>query len=167
MTALRTNVADLLSHPGTRRSLHLETDASDLGGVGGSRVADHPLAVDVVLERVSDGVVVRGTVSGEYAAQCSRCLGPIVRELTERINELYEPDPVEGETYPLDGHELDLELAVRDAILLDLPAAPLCREDCAGLCAVCGKDRNVTPCNCDATPPDPRWDALRELTFDN
>jgi uncharacterized protein len=167
MTTLRCNVADLLHHPGSRRTVHLEAPASELGGVGGSRVADRPLAVDVTLERVPDGVVVRGRVAGEYMAQCSRCLAPITRELSESVDELYEPDPVEGETYRLDGDELDLEPAVRDAILLDLPVAPLCREDCAGLCPVCGTDRNVAPCTCDTSFPDPRWDALRALTFDN
>jgi uncharacterized protein len=56
---------------------------------------------------------------------------------------------------------------VRDALLLDLPVAPLCRDDCAGLCPSCGADLNRAACNCDLTVPDPRWDALRELTFDN
>ena len=65
------------------------------------------------------------------------------------------------------GEEIDLELPVRDALLLDLPTAPLCREDCAGLCPACGADQNETSCDCDLSIPDPRWDALRELTFDN
>ncbi len=56
---------------------------------------------------------------------------------------------------------------MRDALLLDLPVAPLCRDDCAGLCPSCGIDRNQSTCDCDMTIPDPRWDALRELTFDN
>ena len=56
---------------------------------------------------------------------------------------------------------------MRDALLLDLPAAPLCRDDCAGLCPSCGIDLNQFTCSCDMSIPDPRWDALRELTFDN
>ena len=51
--------------------------------------------------------------------------------------------------------------------LLNLPAAPLCRDDCAGLCPVCGIDRNAAECDCDLNPPDPRWDALRALTFED
>ena len=76
-------------------------------------------------------------------------------------------EPIEGQTYPIEGEEIDLELPVRDALLLELPVAPLCRDDCAGLCSVCGADRNQVTCSCDMTVPDPRWDALRELTFDN
>jgi uncharacterized protein len=51
---------------------------------------------------------------------------------------------------------------VRDALLLELPLAPLCREDCRGLCAHCGADLNDGPCDC-APPRDPRWDALDVL----
>jgi uncharacterized protein len=52
---------------------------------------------------------------------------------------------------------------VRDACILDLPLAPLCRADCAGLCPECGVNRNLEQCSCDA-PTDPRWDALRALS---
>jgi uncharacterized protein len=167
MSALRCNVADLLHHPAARRPVHLEADASHLGGVGGACLDDQPLYVEAVLERVPDGVVVQGTVRGFYSAQCSRCLRPVHREIVTAVRELFEREPLEGQTYPLEGEEIDLELPVRDALLLDLPTAPLCREDCAGLCPVCGNDQNQAPCSCDLTVPDPRWDALRELTFDN
>ena len=102
-----------------------------------------------------------------YAAQCSRCLRPVHREVVTAVRELFEVEPIDGQTYPIEGEEIDLELPVRDALLLDLPAAPLCRDDCAGLCPSCGIDLNQFTCSCDMTIPDPRWDALRELTFDN
>lgn len=167
MSDLRSNVADLLHHPAARRTVRIETDASDLGGVGGARLADDALIVDVVLERVPDGIVVQGTVEATYDAQCSRCLRPITRTVSNHVRELFEPDPIDGETYPLEGEEIDLELPVRDTLLLDLPAAPVCREECAGLCPQCGVDRNESDCDCDPNPPDPRWDALKSLTFDH
>ena len=71
--------------------------------------------------------------------------------------------PLEGETYPLDDDTLDLEPLVRDALLLELPLAPLCTEDCAGLCPSCGADRNETQCDCRVDDTDPRWAALRSL----
>ena len=116
-----------------------------------------PLVVDVWLDRISDGIVVHGTVSGEYESECSRCLTPVRARFEMPVRELFERDVIEGETYPLEGEEVDLEL----------PVAPLCREDCAGLCPVCGIDRNAATCDCDPNPPDPRWDALRALTFDD
>jgi uncharacterized protein len=76
---------------------------------------------------------------------------------------LFEPAPLEGETYKLDDDVLDLEPLVRDALLLELPTVPLCREECAGLCSNCGVDLNVTTCDCTTEDFDPRWAALRSL----
>ena len=122
---------------------------SERGGVAGSRLAGAPLVVGVWLERISDGIVVHGTVSGEFESECSRCLAPVRAHFETPVRELFERDVIEGETYPLEGEEIDLELPVRDTVLLDLPATPLCREDCAGLCPMCGIDRNQADCDCD------------------
>jgi uncharacterized protein len=167
MTALRCNVSDLLHHPSARRAEHIEIPGSELGGVAGSRLSSAPLVVDVWLERISDGIVVHGTVSGEFESECSRCLAPVRARFETPVRELFERDVIEGETYPLEGEEVDLELPVRDTALLDLPTTPLCRDDCAGLCPHCGIDRNETTCTCDPNPPDPRWDALRDLKLDH
>ena len=75
----------------------------------------------------------------------------------------HHPPPAEEEdeeTYPLRGELLDLQPLVRDALLLELPLAPLCSEDCRGLCPTCGADLNDGPCSCDQAPADPRWAAL-------
>ena len=58
---------------------------------------------------------------------------------------------------------VDLEPLIRDALLLELPAVPLCRPDCQGLCPRCGVDHNLTSCDCVDAEPDPRWAALRAL----
>jgi uncharacterized protein len=78
-------------------------------------------------------------------------------------DELFEQDPLEGETYRLDDDAVDLEPLVRDALLLELPAVPLCAPECRGLCPVCGADRNETTCDCRTDEPDPRWAALESL----
>ena len=79
------------------------------------------------------------------------------------MQELFEAIPLDGETYPLEHDSVDLALPVRDAVLVELPLAPLCGPDCAGLCPVCGRDSNDDPCSCDQTTPDPRWAALSQL----
>jgi uncharacterized protein len=68
----------------------------------------------------------------------------------------------EDEAYPFDGDELDLEPLVRDAVLLDLPLAPLCSPECRGICPRCGENWNVTTCAC-PQEGDPRWAALDAL----
>ena len=151
MSGLRIDVADLLSHPGARRDVQLSEELADLGG-SAARVVG-PIDLDVSLERIPEGIVVRGTVATRWQAECSVCLVDLERDLVLHADELFENDPVEGETYPILGHEIDLEQLVRDTVLLDLPLAPHCDVPC-----------EPAPTTDEADEPvDPRWAALSEL----
>jgi len=68
--------------------------------------------------------------------------------------------------YAFSGDEIDLAPLVRDAVLLNLPAAPLCGEGCLGLCPSCGIDLNRESCDCDRNGYDERWAPLAALRFD-
>src|SRR6185437_4142641 len=137
-TTLRIPLAAALRHPGNARAVALEARLDGLAGVAAEVVPGSPIAVDLMLERVPEGIVVRGTLTASWAAACSRCLEPVDGEIAVHVDELFETQPLEGETYKLDEDVIDLEPMVRDALLLELPLAPLCNADCAGLCATCG-----------------------------
>jgi uncharacterized protein len=162
-SAWRLPVADLLRRPGSSRACTVEAPVEGLGASAASVPADVPVRLDGTLEQVGDGVVVRATIHAPWTAACSRCLRPVTGAVEVHVDELFEPVPLEGETYPLDDEAVDLEPLVRDALLLELPGAPRCGPDCAGICAICGADRNETPCDCATEDPDPRWAALRSL----
>jgi uncharacterized protein len=66
------------------------------------------------------------------------------------------------DVFPFDGEKIDLEPLFREQFVLAVPFAPLCREDCKGLCPQCGIDRNTGTCNCEK-PIDPRLAALKGL----
>jgi uncharacterized protein len=155
--ALRIDVADLLTHRASRRGVHLEAPLDSLAGSAARVPDDEPVVLDLVLERVSDGVVVRGTVCAVWRGTCGVCLTDLEHTLTPAVGELFEPEPVEGDTYPLEGHEIDLEQLVRDVVLLELPLAPTCETTGGGACAPDVVDEAEPP------PPDPRWSALSEL----
>jgi uncharacterized metal-binding protein YceD (DUF177 family) len=95
-------------------------------------------------------------------------VGPTVKRDTtyaEYRETLFEFEAREGESYPIRGEHIDLAPLTREALLLNLPLAPLCREDCAGLCPRCGADLNAGPCGCGSDERDPRWailDVLKE-----
>jgi uncharacterized protein len=72
--------------------------------------------------------------------------------------------PGDDDAYLIEDDFADLAPLVHDAIFLDLPLAPLCREDCQGLCPYCGIDRNEATCDCQA-PIDSRWATLDGLRF--
>jgi uncharacterized protein len=162
--ALRVSVTDL-RRPGATRDVEVDVTAT-VPGLQSDAVEiapDVPIHVSVHLERVSDGIVVRGEIDAQWRGQCSRCLQPVSDEVRVHVDELYEADPVEGETYRLGAEYLDLEPLVRDALVLELPHTPLCQPDCRGLCPNCGTDRNTSSCDCEADEADPRWAALRSL----
>ncbi len=145
------------------------------GRVGELRVAasvvpaDAEVVADALLDSVDGGVEVTATVSAPWRGECRRCLKPVSGRLRCEVREMYRPRGAhEGprddeETYALHPDHLDLEPLVRDALLLELPLAPLCQEQCLGLCPTCGADRNEGPCGCPEPSGDPRWAALNVL----
>ena len=140
--------------------------------VTSARVPAHEdVRIDAVLEVASgSSILVTGAVAAPWEGECRRCLGPARGTLTTDVRELYEDHPnpeAPDETYKLRGDELDLEPLVRDAVLLELPQAPLCSEACAGLCPVCGIDLNTGTCSCETESTDPRWAALDVLRADD
>ncbi len=123
--------------------------------------------VDVLLEAVHGGVLVSGTVKAQWQGICRRCLGDANGIITCYVRELFEPNSNLETTYLLQSDRLDLEPLARDAILLELPVAPLCAEDCLGLCIKCGMNLNEGTCDCNVAEVDPRWAGLESLKFDD
>lgn len=82
--------------------------------------------------------------------QCARCLQPFEEALRFPVRERFarESEPESDETYPFTGSTLDLSRAVLDNLFLNMPIVSVCREDCKGLCPVCGIDRNTAQCSC-------------------
>jgi uncharacterized protein len=123
------------------------------------------VSATVTLSSSAGGIQVTGSVAAPWEGECRRCGGKVAGRVVADVHERYVPaDRIaeDDDAYPLDGDELDLEPLARDAVLLELPLAPLCSEECLGLCPTCGANRNVTVCYC---PPetDPRWSALDSL----
>ncbi|MGH9063591.1 MAG: YceD family protein [Acidimicrobiales bacterium] len=145
------DVATLVRHsggPGGPRREQRRGAIPDLV-VGVSAVPEGAeVVVDVLLEPAQPGVLARGTVTAPWVGECRRCLGPASGEVRAEVGELFAERGDPETTYPLSGEHLDLEPLARDAVLLGLPLAPLCRPHCRGLCPRCGADRNEGPCAC-------------------
>lgn len=122
--------------------------------------------VAVTISSFSGGLSVRGTVQCPWMGRCRRCSKDVVGVLRISVDERYVEDRKgDDEAYAYDGDTIDLAPLVHDAVFLELPLTPLCREDCQGLCVQCGIDLNDATCECQA-PVDPRWAKLSELRFD-
>ena len=127
-----------------------------------SRVPAGAVAVaDVVLEPFDGGLAVNGTVSSHWEGECRRCLAEVGGELKAEVRELFRRGGGEAEgTYPMTDEQVNLRDMVMDNLFAALPLLPLCRDDCAGICALCGANRNDEPCGCAEVVIDPRWAGL-------
>ncbi len=165
-------VAALRRRPGTREPFSVEVPLDDLATSAAAVDPDDPVAADLLLESIADGVVVCGTVAFRWRGACRRCLEEVVAREEVEVREVFEPDPVEGETWPLGAEHLDLEPVVREAVLVNLPLAPLCSEGCRGPApdafpaTVASGDEDVGSDTGEGRGRDPRWAALDELDFD-
>jgi uncharacterized protein len=166
------NTKDLPRSPGAMRTLQRAVPAPE--GLGLDLIAvpsGTDLVLDLRLESVSEGVLVSGTVTGRVEGECGRCLRPISAPLAVSIQELYayehsttDETTDEDEVGRLQGDLIDLEPALRDAVVLALPNHPLCRDDCPGLCPDCGVPWDDLPDDHSHEPADPRWAELSRLT---
>jgi uncharacterized protein len=135
--------------------------------LGGERYVSAPEAVPAELSvtRASTGWVFELRLSVRLHGACMRCLGDAVVEETLSLREYQatSPDSDELTTPYLRDGRLDLSAWARDSLVLALPGKILCRPDCAGLCAVCGKDLNREPHAHGEDDLDPRWAGLADL----
>lgn len=131
-----------------------------------SQVLDlSPLRVVVHASLQGSTCFVQGTITADVTYRCSRCLTEVADKLSIPFAEAFvRCVPADGdsedERHAVAGEEIILDPWIRQDVLLALPYRPLCRQDCAGLCPVCGGNRNIFPCQCGEKQTDPRWAEL-------
>lgn len=139
-------------------------------------VFNKPLALELYLERLGDSINIQGALHGEAVMPCGRCLGDYPHKLSgnftlkatpkssekryEKEVELFESDL---DDFPYEGNTLDLRELVQEQVILTLPLAPLCRDDCRGLCPQCGSNLNTDACGCDNQQGHPAFAGLKNL----
>lgn len=165
MTVTDTLVVDIVElrrHTGTRREVEAALTLEDMA-VADRSVVDGRLDVVLVVEAITEGVVAYGTVSGLTRAPCRRCLDDVDSPMRLDFHEIFETEPTDGETWPIDDERIDLTPVIREVALLSLPLAPLCGDDCVGP----EPERFPTGAYEEPEPvKDDRWAALDELRFD-
>ena len=166
---------ELGRRPGSTRTVRLTVPApAELGSavIGIPEGAD--LELDLRLEAVMEGVLVSGAVRGRAVGECVRCLDEVTEPVDVALAELFvyperaavaaqDGDEDDEDLRELDGDFLDLEPALRDAVVPMLPFQPVCRPDCPGLCSLCGARLADEPGHTHETL-DPRWAALGGLS---
>jgi len=118
-----------------------------------------PIRYRLVVKKFENGARVEGSLGCSLSSKCSRCLDEFTYPVQAEIDvELARKAPIEGteieltgdemDVYYFEGDEIDLDPLLYEEVLLNIPIQPLCKEDCRGLCDVCGINRNVEECHC-------------------
>lgn len=173
---LDTRALGLQRRAGSMITVSRDAEAPGDVGIAMARVPKgSPIALDLRLESVLEGVLVTGTAELQVDAECARCLEPMQWQEFVEFSELFVypatdargavVEESEGDEDPLPMVQddfIDLEPTLRDTVVLALPLAPLCREDCGGLCPECGVRLDDNPGHAHEQT-DPRWAALAAL----
>ncbi len=149
----------------------LEATDADLDQTSGS--------ARLQLHRARDQVVVRGELTARVALPCGLCLRTVTLPIRAPVQVTFvarepeepatEDDPFGDDLERFDGQTIDVAPTLREQLILNLPMAPRCSEECRGLCPVCGQDLNRVDCGhargavTEEASVDPRLQALRNL----
>ena len=160
---LLVNALELLRRPGSVKQFTFPADPSLIDLESSTIVPGSTIDVDLTVESLTDGVVVNGAIRAAFQGECRRCLSPLEGFIDVEVHELYQLHVTDPDAFPIVGDQINLVPMVRETVLLELPEAPVCRPDCAGLCPQCGIDLNMGTCDCVSESIDPRWAVLDSL----
>ncbi|WP_296192883.1 DUF177 domain-containing protein [uncultured Microbacterium sp.] len=156
-------VRDIEHRPGEMREKSFDVTIRERWGEGLVTIpANSPIAIDVRLESVHEGILVTGDAEATYEGECGRCLTEIAERVEVEFQELFAYPGSEANDFEVQDDHVDLETLVRDGLVLALPFQPVCRPDCPGLDPETG--RRLADGETSTAPADPRWAALAGLS---
>ncbi len=168
---MQINVSQLLKEPiGTTKDYGVG-ERIDISDNGNASLVEGKIS----LLRTLNGILVKGVLNTGVELNCSRCLSLYHYPVSLNVEEEYIPvvdvesgsplsPPENSASFTIDEHHiLDLSEAIRQYTLLAIPIKPLCSNDCAGLCPICGHNLNQGRCDCPLPEPDRRWSKLTKL----
>ena len=157
------DLRELIANPVVRKPFRLELEEDRLDFPAVKAYLDPPLAEGVITNEA--GILhLRGTITADMLCICDRC-GQEFESTKETavdavlVEEESEDNP---ELFVLEGTEIDAQEVLSTCFILDMETKFLCREDCKGLCARCGRNLNLGPCGC-GKEIDPRFAVLEQL----
>ena len=146
-----------------------EPDTVTVYGVSYDILSKEPVAL--TLKNTGKGkVMVSAKTSFEFELGCDRCLKPVKHTMEiDTQQEVISPDYAEEidedaeQTVFMEGYQLNVDDLIYSDIVLNWPMKILCREDCKGICRICGKDLNTGECGCDTFVPSPGLAGIKEI----
>jgi uncharacterized protein len=157
-------------------SVSRDFEFSSLDLIDENTVFLSPARADVVIRKIGDEVMIKGTLTARLSFVCSRCLSPYDYPVDASFDLVFLPEDLDTIKDELDEDDIDRtfyrhrRLDLREIILeqlnLTIPLKPLCSETCEGICAVCGKLRQEGRCSCLVQEPEPTLLKLKNFVRD-
>lgn len=169
MAGFEYDISDILERTGLEKGFESEKDFDPVKI--GERMVEfsEPVGINGILRNVGHGILAEGFFKTAAKLECSRCLDDFQQNISGEIEELFVHDRTrydeeEKEVFFIKGGKtVDLEPAVYQLVISEIPFKPLCRKDCAGICQVCGKNLNREPHVCQEESIDIRMSTLRDF----
>lgn len=164
----KVNLHELPRRAGEMKSYHLEFPAPEPIGTAMLAIkTGESLVIDFKAEAVSDGVLISGRIVSRAEGECGRCLDELDEDVDQEFRELFlyesrksDNEEEDDELFAMDGDIADIEIPIRDAVVLAMPLNPLCKPDCLGLCSECGELLEKLGPDHSHEKVDPRWSGL-------
>lgn len=164
MTSFEVPVHDLSARPGSMRELTLNLVLDEPLGKGLVSVATgQTLQLELRLESVYEGILATAELAATATTECSRCLEPLEMPLRVDFQELFAYSLEAEDDFLVRDEKIDLEQAIIDAVVLNLPFKPVCSEECLGLCSECGFVMESDPSHAHEAKLDPRFSELESF----
>lgn len=181
---MKVNIAPIMEQKGASLDFNLEIKCPPLELQQREVTCIEPLRLVFTLTNTGECILLQGSMETALGLTCDRCLQPTVVPVKvplseefyrEKESELHPKKTTPGDIFNEEddeadnwytGDTIDLSSILKDSILLGLPMKVLCHPDCAGICPICGKNRNEDKCQCEIDDIDPRLAGLKELLED-
>lgn len=165
---MKINFSEMAARRGVPLKISARLDADRLLGDRRDVLRTTPMQVELEASMASGIVMVDGHISGDIVFSCARCLDEVKRHMDVPFHEAFShdeklDDESDDDMFHISQDEFDLEPYLEAAFLLHVPFVALCREDCKGLCPVCGTNRNEEVCSCNTERIDPRLADLQKF----
>lgn len=162
-------IGELIKKKSAQMDVHLNVDIQRIDDGIEEIEVKNPVKVDGVIYVAEEIIIFEAHIETELELTCSRCLQPFIMKFENDVNEKFTLNEghKDDDVNFMDSDSIDITKIITDDIILSLPIKRLCKDDCKGLCQVCGANLNTTTCSCNKNEIDPRLAKLKDIFFTN
>ena len=163
---IKINVAEIQKKMVGEKSLRFDLTAQELEIAPQELDILAPIALQGTMSNTGDVLLLQAVLQTTVKRMCGRCLKEFSADTRAEVIEKFYPvgtEQIEDDAFVYDSDVIDITEPLRESLLLAEPIQALCKEDCRGLCPVCGADLNDGDCGCDRFTVDPRLAALKQF----